>query len=238
MNAEIDYFCTVETQEIITNLGEGIPIKDSFNIIFWLLMSSNLVIIAFSKTRNPGYLITLLKAALTNRQLKHNLKEDLDLWKLSSLLLNLAYFNCIGVIIWMVSRTAENLWMLYITFFLLGLSLIKLISIRVISFLIGSKIGIEEHFQNHFVFYQLGAVILTPVLIFTHYVPASYTQTVQLIIISIAGFLILVREIQSLTQAIQYKISIFYIILYLCTLELIPLVVGVRVFILNSGAFN
>jgi len=201
-------------------------------------MAFNLVAIALSKTFNPGYLITLFRATLSNRQLMNNVREDIDIWKTTSFLLNLAYFNCLGIISWMAIGLKNEFYILYITLILIGISVLKLFSIRLISFITKSSNGTNEHLHNHFVFYQLGGVILTPILIFTHYIPVSYVSSVLLIIVSIVGFLILVREFQSLTQAFQHKISIFYIILYLCTLEIMPILIGIRVFILNNGLLN
>lgn len=228
----------MEIQEIIEHLGEGDPINHSFNYVFWLMMTFNLIAIALSKTLNPGYLITLFRAALSNRQLMNNVREDIDIWKTTSVLLNLAYFHCLAIISWMILGIKDPIFIFYIAITLVGISILKLVGIRIISFITNSSNGTSEHLHNHFVFYQLGAVILTPILIFTHYVPASYVNIVLLIIASITSFLILVREFQSLTQAFQYKISIFYIILYLCTLEIMPILVGVRVFILNNGLLN
>ncbi len=228
----------MEIKEIIEHLGEGDPINHAFNYVFWLMMAFNLIAIALSKTLNPGYLITLFKAALSNRQLMNNAREDIDIWKTTSILLNLAYFQCLAIISWKILEIKDPIFIFSIGIALVGISILKLIGIRIISFITNSSNGTSEHLHNHFVFYQLGAVILTPILIFTHYVPASYVNIVLLIIASITGFLLLVREFQSLTQAFQYKIPIFYIILYLCTLEIIPILVGVRVFILNNGLLN
>jgi|GEM_PF-2053216 len=222
-------------QELVQNFGEGDPINHTFNYVFWFMMAFNLIAIAFSKTLNRGYLATLFKAALSNRQLMNNVREDIDIWKATSILLNLAYFHCIAIIIWMAIGLKEGLYIFYIALILIGISIVKLFVIRIISFITQGSNGTLEHLHNHFVFYQLGGVILTPILIFTHYVPVSYVTIVLIIIASISGFLLLVREFQSLTQAFQYKISIFYIILYLCTLEIMPLLVGLRVFILNNG---
>lgn len=238
MNPEFRYFCTVVPQEIITQLGEGTPINNSFNLIFWLMMGFNILAIALSKTLNPGYLSTLFKAALSNRQLMNNVREDIDIWRFTSVLLNFAYFNCLGIIVWKLASMDKTNLLFIITLVILGISILKLIVIRFISFIINSSHGTEEHLYNHFVFYQIGAILLTPILLFTNYVPASYVMILLIIPLGIVGLLLLVREWQTLTQAFQYKISFFYIILYLCTLEILPVLIGVRVFILNSGATN
>ncbi len=201
-------------------------------------MLFNLIAIALVRTLNPSYLKVLLHTALHNRQLVNNLREDLNLTRFSSILLNFTFFSSIAVIVWIATESTHIIDTLFIALFLLLISLVKLIVIALTSLLTNTKLGIQEHLLNHFIFYQIGGVILTPILIFTHYVPESYHQLLLTILFSIIGLFIVVREFQSLVRALQYKISIFYIILYLCTLELLPLMVGIRVFILNSEVLN
>jgi hypothetical protein len=117
-------------------------------------------------------------------------------------------------------------------------ALLKLIVIQLLIFFTNSKIGFQDHHINHLLFFQIGGIILTPILIFTEYIPTGYHEHTLIGILILVGLIIVIREFQSLTRAIQYKISLFYIILYLCTLELLPLVVGIRVFILNNGVLN
>ena len=222
----------------INQIGDAAPIHETFNPVFWLFMLFNLVAIALVRTLNPSYLRVLLDTALRNRQLVNNLREDLDLTRFSSILLNFTFFSSVGVIIWMATLSDNNSDVLFITLALLLISIGKLIIIALTSLLTNTKLGIQEHLLNHFIFYQIGGVILTPILIFTHYVPESYKPHLMITLFSFIGLFIVVREFQSLVRALQYKISIFYIILYLCTLELLPLMVGIRVFILNSEVLN
>lgn len=231
----------MEAQEIVHQvyeIGTLTPIKETFNVFFWSLMGFNLIAIALIQTLNSGYMSTLFSVAIHNRQLINNLRENLNLSKFSAVLLNFTYFNALAVIVWMSLDGAANYFLLIIA---LGLTLgavVKLIVIRLIWFVSNTKAGLLQHYLNHLIFFQIGGVILTPILIFTHYIPESYVNIVLIILITIVGLLVLVRELQSLTRALQYKVSIFYIILYLCTLELLPFVVSIRVFVLDTGTFN
>lgn len=239
--AFLHYFSSVNDPTIVNyvdTIGNAIPIKDTFNFVFWILMSINLIIIAAVRTIHPAYIRVLFDTALHNRQLINNLREELNFSRMTSILLNLTYFNALAIIIWIAIKESNEYLMILLTFVLIGAAIFKLIFIRLIGVFANTKIGLQEHLLNHFIFFQVGGIILTPILIFTHYLPAHYVNLTLIIAASIIALLFVVREMQSFIRAVQYKISIIYIILYLCTLELMPLLVGVRVFILNSEILN
>lgn len=231
----------MEPQDFLNEIGQiGEPIQNpsQFNLIFWSLIAFNLIIFALVRTLNPGYLRLLFRTAFSNRQLINNIREDLNLRGITAVLLNLTYFSCIGIITWKTMHSDINNVILILVGALLISAFIKLIIIQLMMFFTNSKIGFQEHLINHLLFFQVGGIVLTPILIFTQYIPASYREIAIISTIILVTLIIIIRDLQSLTRAIQHKISFFYIILYLCTLELLPLVVGIRVFILNNGVLN
>jgi hypothetical protein len=196
-------------------------------------MVFNLIVFAFVRTANPGYIQVLFNTAINNRQLVNTIREDLNLGRLSSILLNITYFNALAAIIYRALHTDMSYLALIIAGILIFSALFKLLIIRIIAFLLNSKLALQEHLLNHLIFFQIAGIILTPILIFTNYLPDGYVNLSLIILFSIVGLFLIIREIQSLTRALQYKISFFYIILYLCTLELLPVFIGIRVFILK-----
>lgn len=225
----------MEPMEIVNQVNElrqPTQLANSFNLIFWILMGVNLVIFAIVRSTNSGYIRSLFMTALYNRPLNNNLSERLDLSHFSSILLTLTYFHVLAPIIWMAMHVQDDIYMLYLALILLAMALAKLGLIAFLEFIFYDKRGLQEHRLNHLIFFQIGGIILTPLLIFTHYVSDDYVNLTLLILSGILALLVFVREIQSLIRAIQFRISIFYIILYLCTLEIIPLMVGLRVFVL------
>lgn len=238
---EIDYFCSMEPQEFlneISTIGDPIPVTDNFNLIFWALIAFNLIAIALVRTLSPGYLKMLFKTAFSNRQLVNSISDDLNLNTLTSILLNMTYFTSVGIIVWKALNANVNSLILILVGALFVGALLKLIVIQLLIFFTSTKIGLQDHHINHLLFFQIGGVILTPILIFTQYLPAGYHEYTLIAILILVGLIVIIREFQSLTRAIKYKISFFYIILYLCTLELLPLAVGIRLFILNNGVLN
>jgi hypothetical protein len=224
----------VKSIEPISNLGEGIALTSGMDSVFWFLMGFNLVVIAIVQTLHPHHIKDLFIVTFS-KSANNNL---LDLGRFTSVLLNFTYLTCLGVIASNYSNQSDELILLLILVGILGVLFVKLLFIRFLASLTNTKKGFLDHINNHFIFFQLGGIILTPVLLFTYSTPTKYADIVLIGILCLLAILILIREFKSILTALEYKISILYIILYLCTLEILPLVIGVRVFIQNSAVLN
>lgn len=228
------YFCNVKSIEPISNLGEGVLLTSSMDTLFWILMGFNLVVIAIVQTLHPHHIKDLFLVTFS----KAGSNSLLDLGRFTSVLLNFTYLTSMGYVVAYYSNQSNELILFFIILGILSLLLIKLLSIRILATLADTKKGFMDHINNHFIFFQLGGVILTPVLLFSYSAPTKYNELVLIAIAFLLTILIFVRELKSILTALEYKISILYIILYLCTLEILPLVIGVRVFIQNSAVLN
>jgi len=219
----------LDIESISQPLGEAIPLNSSFNIVLWSLILFNLIIFAFVSTSTPSYFRVLFNTAFSNRHLISNTRDHLNLRRLSSILLNFTYFNCLAIIIWLVTQHTDNQSILIFSGVLILSFILKLIFMQAISFISNYQLGIYTHFLNHFIFFQVGGIVLTPVILFTYYLPKDYYFISLGILIIISVLLLLMREFLSIVRAVQGKVSLFYIILYLCTLELLPLIVIIRI---------
>lgn len=221
----------IEYLQNTTVLGQEQAVQGTFHWVFWILMAFNLMALAFVRTVYPGYMTVLLRTGIYNRQLYQNVQEDLRLNSAGSVLLTLGYFNCFALVSASLVPQAD----LSLTWIFLGLAagvmLIKFLLIRMIRFVTETQEGLTEHWINHLVYFQIITLVLTPVLCLTHFMAQTVQKEVALVLGAFIVLVIFVREIQSFMRAIRQRVSIVYIILYLCTLELIPLVVLIRVLV-------
>ena len=218
----------VEFINAVSNLGDERLTSSNFNWIFWTLIAFNFIAIAYIKSMNPTYLGTLFRTGLYNRQLYQNPQEDLRLNSAGSVVLTVTYFNCIALIISsFVAGSAVYLPVLILV--VAGIIvLIKFVAIRTLGILTETKDGLTEHWLNHLIYFQLSGLILTPLLFFTHFLPQTIQPKIMIAMAVLVAVMILAREVQSFIRAIRLRLSLVYIILYLCTLELIPLVVTIK----------
>ena len=220
----------LEILEKTNQVGQEIHLTRAMDIVFWILMGLNLIFIAIAKTLRPGYLRSLFSTAIINRQLLQNFEEDLKLYSFSSFLLSFTYFSSIGVLISQLSIGGYGMYALFVIAILIGVFISKWFSMWLISFVTENKSGILEHSLNHLVYFQVTGVILTPIVILTHYLPGEIQLWTIWICFGLSALSILIRELQTIARALKARISLLYIILYLCTLELLPLVVFIYAF--------
>ncbi|MCB9225040.1 MAG: DUF4271 domain-containing protein [Crocinitomicaceae bacterium] len=206
--------------------------------IFWILMSINVVFIAIAKSLNQTYISSLFTTAILNRQLLQKIQEELKLNSASSILLTITYFNSIAVLVsYLAAKQYGNL-ALIIAGILIGGALIKWFIMWFISFIGENRSGIAEHGMNHLIYYQVTGLILTPILIFSHFFSENVYYYIVLGCLVFAGLIIIFRELQSIGRALKARIGVLYIILYLCTLEILPLVLFMYAFVNDFAGLN
>ncbi len=116
----------------------------------------------------------------------------------------------------------------------IGLSVFKNLLIFIIAFVF--KRRDYFHIQNHFSFYQIIGVIFVPLFILSYFLGdfvvfnKSITMLETYTFFGLLALIILViRELKSLFTALTKSISLFYIILYLCTLEILPIILLIKI---------
>jgi phosphate starvation-inducible membrane PsiE len=201
-------------------------------------MLSNLVFFAILKTTQPNYLRSLFTTVILNRQLMQNVQEELKIQTIPSFLLTFSYFNCLAIILGFIANEPHNDFTLFFLLILWSAMVLKWLVMIGISFVSQTKSGIQEHLYNHALFFQLGGLILTPFLIFTHFFPESWQYPISIGLAAIVVCLIFLREIQSLIRSLKARVNPLYIILYLCTLELLPLLLIIHALANNSEGIN
>ncbi|MBD3637968.1 MAG: DUF4271 domain-containing protein [Crocinitomicaceae bacterium] len=222
----------------LLSVGVGVPIESNHEIYFWVLMGLNLIFIAIAKTLNQDYISVLFNTAIINRQLLQKTQDELKLGSASSVLLTLTYFSNLSIILAYTASGTYGKTALIIAGVLIGSVLIKWLAMWFVAFVSEFRGGISEHGMNHLIYYQVGGILLTPILFLSHFFSENIYSKIILGCLIISGLLILLREIQSLGRAIKSRISPLYIILYLCTLELMPFVLVIYAFVNNYAGLN
>lgn len=221
----------IEYLQSTKELGSEQTINSGFDWIFWSLILFNFLAIAYVRSVNPGYLSILIRTGAYNRQLYQNVQEDLRLNSPGSVLLTLGYLNCFALLTrtFIPNPPDKLIWILLAAGSLL--LLVKFCLIRFLGFLTEVREGLTEHWINHLIYFQIISLIVSPLLCLTHFAPQSVQPLISLTLGCFVAAIILLREIQSFIRAIRQRVPIVYIILYLCTLELIPLIVLIKVLI-------
>ena len=113
--------------------------------------------------------------------------------------------------------------------FIALLFIAKILIIRFVSFVFQLEKIVREYIAILYLVYFNSMFFLMPFLLAVVFIPAYYFQTISIIYICIVIILFSYRFIRTAFHLFgHFKFSIFYLILYLCSLELAPILILVR----------
>lgn len=203
---------------------------NQLEFLFWPLVLS-LIIIGLVRFSSPKNFLYLFKIAGNNVHLHLYLREGFNINGISSLILQFNYFLVMGVITYSIfnyyQQPLETNYLALLICFTAPFVfyVFKYISIRLFSFLTDSPQGFFEYIANYKVFFQLQGILLLPMGILLIFSGIESQKYLVLIILGLICLFSLVRTVLSILYALRYGFSFMYIFLYLCTLEILPLVV-------------
>lgn len=100
--------------------------------------------------------------------------------------------------------------------------------VRVIAIIFDSVAVFREYNHNSFIVNKNLGIYLLPILISSFYTPeiiSAYLFSLATILVLIS---LLVRYFKGIQIILKYNIFLFYSILYLCTLEILPVLIGIK----------
>jgi hypothetical protein len=171
-------------------------------------------------------------------------REEYSLTSRISLLLLLNYLLMFPLFLWQVAgffgASPDGLdGFLTIVGVILLVYFVKIISTRILGNVFQVKEATSEYVYNILLFNKTIGLLLFPIcllLAFAHQIPSEFLIWPGIVLICLILIYRFLRVI--LIGAANSSISFFYIILYLCTLELIPFVVIFKVFVGTFQSFN
>ncbi|MCT4581746.1 MAG: DUF4271 domain-containing protein [Flavobacteriales bacterium] len=213
------------------------------NTLHWLsfVIFLSVAILAYSKQRNNSIQIAL-KSFFNIRFFKQSLREETNSSIYSGRVLLVNAFITISITLFYFlsdfSSFSGTTYFFFLFLFLLTLLwyIINTMIKYVISKISGLKVIENESIRYNQYFFQVLGIFLLPGIIglyfFPHQLMGYNFQDIAEKYIIVATLLLLANKlIQSIFQSFEIKISWFYIFLYICTLEILPLCIGFQLII-------
>lgn len=111
---------------------------------------------------------------------------------------------------------------------LLGVFLARALLVNLMGSLFNQLVLFREYLYHTFIFNKLLGIIILPLLLFVMYTQGIVQQIFTWISFGTLGVILVMRIIRGVAFSFKKDISIFYMFLYLCALELAPLVLLYR----------
>lgn len=210
-------------------------VTNHLEVLFWPLVLT-LIVIALVRFRSAKTVDSIFRIAGNNGHMHLHLREGFSINSLSSLLLQVNFFIIFGVILYTLYDHYLGLETIrWDVFFICvtapsGYYFLKFILVQLLSFLSDTQNGFFEYLTNYKVFFQIQGILLLPIAVALLFVSHSTQYYLAFIAIGLIGLISIFRTILSFLYAIRYGFFVLYIFLYLCTLEILPLVVIYKLF--------
>jgi hypothetical protein len=217
----------------------------SYNLpVFFLLVAACTLllfvyILYFKKT------LQLVQGVFSYGSSKQLQREGYSFFKFFSLALTMVYVICAGIFFtdlnarmrW-ISLQNQNLFLPVCLICLAALLLSKKISSSVFSLFLKNQKALNDYFFQYSFSIKTEGLLLLPVCLLLHYsaVPAPILLFLGLLIPAVIFLIRVVRAI--LWGRTEYGFSVFHIVLYLCTIEIIPLVVFIKILVAGWLQFS
>jgi len=216
--------------------GTALPREISYNVPVFILLTGASVLLLFVYLLYHKKMIQLIRGVFSYGSSRQLQREGYSFFKFFSLSLTGIYIICAAVFFSYLNdgagwiRFSDERWVLPLSlFFLSALLLTKKLSAAVFSLFLRNQKALNDYFFQYSFSIKTEGLVLLPVCLLLYY---SAIPPVYLIYtgIAIPTLVFIVRMIRTVAWAgAEYGFSVFHIVLYLCTVEIIPLAVFIKV---------
>jgi len=229
-----------ERAQLIKQLKEGKELPSHPLHTDWIIIVIIFAAFLFSLVKSVSKsMFPYFERFIAFKGKKDSISRDVSgLFHWQSTILNLVSFLIIGLFSYSVASFYDfiPLGLKGIVIWLIALGIISLaITIRhIICIITGAASGEEEVFREYLVgiyqSYRVGAIFLFVIIIMMSFTTILPEKDYIISGTIILGLMYLIRIIRLLIIFLNRNISIFYLILYLCALEILPVLIIVKYF--------
>jgi hypothetical protein len=205
-----------------------------------IIIVLSLLLIGYLYSAYNSRLITFFKAVAISRFAAQVSREERSLSHPVSVLLSLNFFLTASLFALQIFSSEtffhSELEFSLASFFLIALTIfliyfIKIVFLKIIAFIFDKQEIMAEYNFTIFLVHQFLGILLIPVVTFIAYGPESFQNQVFYAGITLIAGIFLFRIGKGISTVLQRReVTLFYLILYLCTLEILPLLIGIKLF--------
>jgi hypothetical protein len=205
----------------------------TFGVILFLLM-----VLAFTRVFYNHFINDRLGAYFATRYLKQLIRKELVLYHPFSLITLVLFSMATSLVLLkathlykpeILGNKPDYWWFFGIAAVILVWIVGRAIILKVVQFIIGSDFGQTENRYRTVIFNQVAVYALIPVVAMAYFIKSPLDEWFILACLVILGLNYLYRIGQSLITAFTYSANMLYLFLYLCALEIVPLLIIVSV---------
>lgn len=210
----------------------------SYNFPIFILLVSATILLLFVYLLYFKKTLQLVQGVFSYGSSRQLQREGYSFFKFFSLALTGVYIICASIFFaylndrmhWITLRN-ENLLLPLCLASLAGLLLLKKIFPAFFSFFLRNQKALNDYFFQYSFSIKTEGLLLLPVCLLLYYssVPPIYLICIGLLVPTVIFSIRIIRAL--MWGRAEYGFSVFHIVLYLCTVEIIPLVVFIKILV-------
>lgn len=219
------------------NYGTAIPRQVSYNVPVFILLMLACVLTLFVYLLYYKKALQLVQGVFSYSSSRQLQREGYSFFKFFSLALTAVYIICAAIFFsylnesagWVQLRDQRMVLPLSVGF-LAALLLLKRVLVEIGALLLKNRKALSDYFFQYSFSIKTQGLLLLPICLLLYYssAPASYLIALG---IGLPALVFLMRMIRVIAWgSSEHGVSVFHIVLYLCTVEIIPLAVLIKVF--------
>ena len=204
----------------------------------WLFLSLLILLACLAGIRifYGSILMQTLESSVSFQVATRIFADNSGLQKQLDIILNVFYIFTAGIILFIAEIRfglepygLSGVLLYLFNLLLLGaLFLARMVLIHATGFLFNKRSIHREYLYNIFIYNKLIGIILLPLLLFVIYTDGILMVVLQWTTVVAVSVILLMRLIRGFVFSLRKGVSIFYMFLYLCALEMAPLILLYR----------
>lgn len=202
--------------------------SEGYDLIFGVLLIISIVLIAIAKRNNEKVFAILFKLFFATSNIEQKIKESYHIFSLSSILLLVNYLLMMSCLLFLSNyylALYPNWFVSLVSFGLpLFMFILQITPVFLMNFFSDAKLNLFVITGTSFVVFQVTGLLLNLLLIVWILNP-THGLTFIYIFLSIVVLMHFIRFVKNSLVVLSTSVSWYYILLYFCTLEILPLFV-------------
>ncbi len=215
-----------------------INLSEDWMILIFLFA---LATIAYTRRFHPLRIGRLWNSTWNVRVLRQAIREEPNTPR-ANLLFNVSFYLLTALVLYVVVKffhlhpnelTGLPLYLLILGGVVIAYGL-KMAGIRAVQVMADGDFGLSEYEYNVFLMNRVIGLFLLPITAFLVYSPIPVVEPFVLSVLLLFISMMIYRMIRGLFNAVASGVPVFYIFFYICTLEILPLVICLKALMLTQ----
>lgn len=213
-------------------LREAVNLSEDWMILVFLF---TLLSIGYTRKFHPSRIFRLWSSVWNIRTMRQTMREEPNTPR-ANFLFNTVFCLQAALIAYAAIKCnrpdlvhSGSFWMYgSLTVVVFILYLVKSFTLKTVSLISDGDFSLSEYEYSVFLTNRVLGLVLLPLSLSIVYFPVYQAKTIIFISILMVGLVVAYRLIRSLLAAVESGVTPFYILFYICTLEILPTALGVK----------